>query len=1052
MSIPTANSPGLSSGLLIDLVHQAAPGRVRIKVFGLYRHARVKQELEKKIGQIAYVGSAKANTLTSTVLILFDPSVAAVPDLLADLVSLVGPLRHPVPPGASSTPAVDRAATARASESPIKQWLRRFSPRASQKESVVAPAAKKPAGRSIMGHSAASKRATPPESLWFAENPDYVLSILKSSRAGLNAAEANHRLAQYGPNVLSESRRRSGLKLFLQQFFSIPVGMLGASAAIAIATGGFADAIVIAGVVMINAVIGYVTESNAERTINALGKFTPALVRVIREGRETEIPMTDVVVGDVLILTPGSYIPADARLLASNRMTVDESALTGESLPVSKHSDRLCALDSPLGDRLNMVHMGTVVTGGSGLAVVTATGLYSEIGHIQSLVGEVAPPDTPLQRQLDQMGVQLAALSAGICVLVFGIGILRGYGWLQMLSSSISLAVAAVPEGLPAVATTTLALGIREMQRKHVLIRQLPAVESLGSVQVLCLDKTGTLTMNEMKVVAIHTLQQDIDLREGVFRVDDEPSDVLQDEVMRLLEVVTLCSEVKIQTGGDAASDLEGSPTESALVEAALHAGINAEALRARLPLIKTLHRAENRPYMLTFHRDKDGRYLLAIKGSPAEVLSLCGHRQLADACQALDDEVRQRVMERNDQMATDALRVLGVAYGYADTLELSVPENLVWLGLIGMEDIIRPGVQELIAQFHDAGIETVMITGDQSATAYSVGKRLGLNHRKSLEIVDSVSLDKLEPEILASIIRDTSIFARVSPAHKLKIVQALQKTGRVVAMTGDGINDGPALKAADVGVAMGKRGTDVARSVADVVLEDDNLHTMITAVEQGRSIYGNIRKSLRFLLSTNLSEIEVMLVTTALGMGEALNPIQLLWINLMTDIFPALALAMEPPERDVLKQPPRDPQEPIVRRQDIAKLLKESSLITAGSIGVYGYSLARYGAGNLQASTNTFMTLTLAQFFHSIACRSEETTILSRDRPDNPYLKMAILGSLGVQALTVLVPPLRRILRLSPLAVTDLLVILAGAGLPFLVNEGTKTLRLIKEEDAEKP
>ena len=450
---------------------------------------------------------------------------------------------------------------------------------------------------------------------------------------------------------------------------------------------------------------------------------------------------------------------------------------------------------------------------------------------------------------------------------------------------------------------------------------------------------------------------------------------------------------------------------------------------------------------MMSVHEDGHGSYTLAVKGSPAEVLALCSQWQNGDRRVKLTAKIRQDILAANQDMASDALRVLGVAHGHADSADIEIPQGLIWLGLIGMEDIIRPGTQELMAQFHDAGIETVMITGDQSATAYSVGKRLGLNHDKDLEILDSVNLDKLDPEILAGIIADTTIFARVSPAHKLRIVQALQKSGRVIAMTGDGINDGPALKAADVGVAMGKHGADVARSVADVVLQDDNLHTMITAVEQGRTIYDNIRKSLRFLLSTNLSEIEVMLVTTALGFGEALNPMQLLWINLVTDVFPALALAMEPPERDVLRRPPRDPDQPIIGRSDTYRLLRESSLITAGSIGVFGYSVARYGAG-MQASTNTFMTLTLAQFLQAISCRSEETTILDPRRPGNAYLNLAIAGSIGLQALTVVFPPLRNLLRLSPMGLADLMVILAGTAGPFLINEGSKSLRLTRTQE----
>lgn len=1005
------------------VVQPVSPGRLRLRLPALYRQDANRQRLEHAVLKIGYVAAARGNPLTGSLLILFDPRQADIQRLLRDLESIVGPI---------PAPAAERPAQAPAS----RDTTRHRRP----------PATRRPGRRH--SHGADRIPAAPPAMAvterrpWHAESAAAALSHWHSAETGLADAEARQRLAVYGPNRLDDHTRRSTLKMLAGQFLNIPVAMLGVSAAVSIATGGFADAVVIGGVVLLNALIGYLTESSAEKTINALGNLLPSHALTVRDGQRVEVPLEAVVPGDVLVLTPGAYIPADARLLAASHLTLDESALTGESHPVAKTATTLCAAETPLGERVNMVHMGTVVTGGSGLAVVTASGKASEIGAIQTLVGEVAPPETPLQRQLDRMGVQLAAFSAGICVLVFAIGVLRGQGWLAMLNSAVSLAVAAVPEGLPAVATTTLALGIREMQRRKVLIRQLPAVESLGSVQVLCLDKTGTLTLNQMKVVTLQTERLQLSLAEGRY-LDAEGQAVAvagHADVRQLLEVVALCSEVVIAPGADRPL-LDGSPTECALVEAALQGGIDVPALRRRRPLGALQHRAEQRPYMLSRHPDASGGDWVAVKGSPAEVLALCREWQCGGERRPLTRRLRQAILARNEDLAGEALRVLGVAHGHGGSGTAETPDGLVWLGLIGMEDIIRPGTPALMAQFHAAGIETVMITGDQSATAYSVGRRLGLNHRRPLEILDAVRLDSLEPELLAGIVEDTTIFARVSPAHKLRIVQALQKGGRVIAMTGDGINDGPALKAADVGVAMGRQGAEVARSVADVVLQDDNLETMITAVEQGRTIYSNIRKSLRFLLSTNLSEIELMLATTTLGFGEALNPMQLLWINLVTDVFPALALALEPPERDVLKQPPRDPRQPIISRADSLRLLRESAAITASGLGVFGLSLTRYGMGP-QASTNLFMTLTLAQFLHSISCRSETTTVLDHRRPGNPYLSLAIGGSLAVQVLAVFLPPLRRLLRLSPLGPADWLLILAGSAAPFLINEAAKGLR----------
>jgi Ca2+-transporting ATPase len=1009
-----------------EVVNQIYPGRVRLKVLSIYRQEEKRNQLEKAIMGTGYVESVKGNSLTGSLLIRFNPELVGAARLFKDLQPLVGPIR-------TKADTQDLPATAKASR-PAKAAK---PPKASRPPPYGAP-------RTI--------EQALPRFEWHAQSATEAMAMLNSGEQGLSRAGAISRLAAYGPNLLDECRRRSALKMAAEQFMSVPVAMLGISAAVSVATGGIADAVVIGGVVLINAVIGFLTERSAEKTINALGNLLPTQATVLREGRRVEIPLAEVVPGDLLVLTPGTYVPADARLVYTKSLTVDEAPLTGESLPVQKNAETVCLAEIPLGERVNMVHMGTVVTGGSGMAVVTATARQTEIGAIQALVGAVQTPDTPMQRQLDRMGVQLAAFSAGICCLVFGIGVLRGMGWLQMLNSSISLAVAAVPEGLPAVATTTLALGIREMSRRKVLIRQLPAVESLGSVQVLCLDKTGTLTMNQMKVVSIRTDHHHFELRDGQYwqegggpcSIEEHP------EIIRLLEVVTLCSEVTINDR-TSAKELEGSPTECALVEAGHHAGIQGTYLRGSYPLVAIHHRAENRPYMLSVHRLADGTHYLAVKGSPVEVLALCSEWQCGEERIKLTRKIRQSILDINESMASDALRVLGVAFGHSDSPDVEIPRGLVWLGLIGMEDIIRPGMPELMAQFHEAGIETVMITGDQSATAHSVGKRLGLNHRKNLEILDSLSLDQLDPELLANIVTDTTIFARVSPAHKLRIVQALQKSGRVIAMTGDGINDGPALKAADVGVAMGKHGADVARSVADVVLEDDNLHTMVTAVEQGRTIYSNIRKSLRFLLSTNLSEIEVMLFTTALGFGEALNPMQLLWINLVTDVFPALALAMEPPELDVLKKPPRDPAQAIIGRGDAYRLLRESGLITAGTMGVFAYSVARYGPGPL-TSTNTFMTLTLAQFLQSISCRSEDTTILNRNRPGNHYLNLAIAGSIGLQALTVFVPPLRGLLRLAPMGPGDLAMILAGTVAPFLINEASKNLRIPTRDTEPEP
>jgi Ca2+-transporting ATPase len=993
----------------LKLVHMGAPGRVRIKVFGLLRSESLKREIEKALHQSNFIKDVSVNTLTGNVLIHFQshiPVQAVVNTLEGALADF--PVGH-----TGGMPA---------------EKIHVYSP---ARDGLFGRFKKTTAGTA----SAPVKTDTlQPQAHWHIESAEFAAELLSSTPKGISSAEAGTRLACYGANALSVSKPRSKLAMFAGQFMSPPIAMLGISIAISIATGGILDAIVIAGVVMVNAVIGYITESQAEKTIYALGKMTPLHTQVLRDGEIAQVAMADIVCGDVLVLSQGTFVAADARILTSNKLTVDESALTGESMPIGKNHDFIGNDDTPLADRKNMAYMGTIVSGGNGLAMVVSTGSNTEIGTIQSLVGEVETPETPMQKQLEQVTTQLALVSAGLCAAMFGVGLLRGTPMMQMLTSAMSLAVAAMPEGLPAVATSALALGIGKMQQKNVLVRQLPAVESLGSVQVICLDKTGTLTMNQMSMVTIKTPVHDLIVREDVLYKEGNRIDATRyNEVAKILTMVSLCSEVVVK-GADFAQ-WEGSPTECALVRTAVVGGLDVGRLRDANPWVHTLHRAEGRPFMATVHKDGD-RFLYAVKGSPSEVLALCRWQEVEGVQEELDEERRALITGQNHLLAKDALRVLGVAYRYADTEEIGeTPSDLIWLGLTGMEDALRPGVAELMDQFHEAGIDTIMITGDQSATAASVGTRLRLANNRPLEVIDSSRIDKLEPEILQSLVKNTTVFARVSPAHKVKIVQALQATGRIVAMTGDGVNDGPALKASNVGVAMGGMGSDVARSAADVVLKDDNITTMISAVEQGRTIYSNIRKSIRFMVASNMSEIEIMFIGTALGMGEVLNPIQILWINLITDVLPAMALSMEPPENDVLKQKPRDPNRSIIERDDLITMFRESLFLSAGALGVYGFTALRGGLGP-QASSNMFMTVSFGQLLSAIGNKSETTTIFDKGRPTNKHLNQAVIGSIMVQALTLAVPQLRTLLRLTPVGPVDIAAIAAGSIGPMLANE----------------
>ncbi|MGD2118125.1 MAG: HAD-IC family P-type ATPase [Chromatiales bacterium] len=986
--------------MAISIVHDSVPGRLRLKVPKLYRRPAYKRQLERLLGAVPEINSVNANELTAAVLILHAPQIDAA-QLLQDIAD-----------------TLNEALAPRASFESAK------------------PARRQPARVRQADATASSPQ---PQELWHVLSADAALARLQSTEQGLVAAEIERRLQLYGANLLSKAQQRSALVIFLKQFQSLPVALLGASAVIALVTGGIVDAIAIGAVVMTNATIGYFTEANAEQAIARLDDLGPRRAEVLRDGRVALLPMESVVPGDILLLSPGTQIAADARLLHAERLSMDESALTGESMPASKNAAAVLSRETMLGDRKNMVYMGTLVTGGSGIALVVNTAAATELGRIQSLVETTHAPQTPMEIQLGRLGNQLGILSALVCVGVFGVGILRGQPWLQMLNSAMSLAVAAVPEGLPAVATTTLALGIKEMQQRRVAVRKLEAVESLGSLQVLCLDKTGTLTANHMSVVAMHHDGQDFSVHKNrVLQHDNEISIPDGHGLQRMLEVSSLCSEVEIDA---ADGSLSGSPTEVALVELAQANRIDVSQLRQQHQRVLLKMRAENRPWMSSHHKAGED-YLINVKGSPVELLQRSDWIMRNNDITSMTEADRDAITAANMKMASNALRVLAVAYRRVQDPRDTATTGLVWLGLVGLQDPLRDGMPELIEQYHRAGIKTVMITGDQSATAYAIARQLKLDGKGSVEILDSSRLDQLGPELLAGLVRKVDVFSRVSPAHKLRIVQAYQQAGKVVAMTGDGINDGPALKAANVGVAMGGSGTDVARSVSDVVIEDDNLHTMAEAVRQGRTIYANIRKSVHYLLSTNFSEIEVMLGGIASGMGQPLNPMQLLWINLATDIFPALALSLEPPDKDVMQLPPRPADEAIITNEKLGRMALESALISASALGAF--LIGKSSGGLAKGSTLAFHSLTLAQLIHSTACRSDRYGLFNpaSDKPRNHWLDMALGGTLALHLLTMVLPGFRRLLGTTPMGLRDLAVVVTAAVLPLLGNESIKAMR----------
>ncbi|MEF3168766.1 MAG: cation-transporting P-type ATPase [Deltaproteobacteria bacterium] len=1012
----------MEASRVVKPVHTAVPGRVRLHVTGLYRSQDLKRHLESRLRDEKLISQAKANPLTGHLLVTF-PATQELAQVIS-IVEAVVKSRN----GSKPVVGVGKTLSLSAYDPPNRSTKKKKS--AISRRRLVR----------LVSTSEEQKALA-----WHLMESDEVARFLETSpRDGLSSIVAQERFRRFGPNVLPEAVPRSGLKIFFGQFASVPVALLGLASGISALTGGLMDAAVILGVVVINAIIGYITESQAEKTIHSLKTLVRPRAIAIREGKLLEIGAEEIVPGDLIVLRPGNYIPADARIVESARLSIDESALTGEGIPVGKNPLRIASEGSiPLSDRTNMCYMGTLVTGGQGLAIAVATGRYTEMGRIQTLVGEAQVPETPMERQLDAIGTRLVAISGVLCGLVFVLGLLRGHGLLPMLKTAISLAVAAVPEGLPTVATTTLALGVRDMRRHNILIRHLDAIEALGAIQVICLDKTGTITENRMKVVELYAGEKVVPIH-GQWSLAPCPQDGLDiaDELRGILVVCALCNESEIipRNGND--FEIQGTPTENSLLALAVQGGIDIHRLKTNTPRVKILHRAEQRNFMVTVHRLPSGRHFVAVKGSPSEVLALCRTWILEGAQCPLEEEDIMRIRMQNERMAGRALRVLGVAYKFLDGDPLPddevLTQDLTWLGLTGMTDPIRPGVKELIRRFHRAGIDTVMITGDQSPTAFAVGKELEISGEDKLVILDSSNISNLDPQALQGLAVRASIFSRVSPANKLEIVQALQGAGKVVAMTGDGVNDSPALRAADVGVAMGETGTDVAREVADVVIEDDRIETMILAISRGRTIYANVRKSLGYLLSTNMSEIMVSFVSNILGTGQPLTEMQLLWINLVTDIFPGLALSMEAPEADVLDHPPRDPREAIVRRDDMHRIGREAAIISVSTLGAYGYGILRHGVGP-GASAMAFLSLTTSQLLHAYSCRSETKNAFEVASRPNPYLHAAVGGSLALQGAALFLPGLRSLLGIGAIGAVDAVVTGCAACLPFLINESIK-------------
>jgi Ca2+-transporting ATPase len=854
---------------------------------------------------------------------------------------------------------------------------------------------------------------------------------------GLAGAAAAARLKRDGPNRIEDITARTDVQILAEQFKSVPVALLGASAAMSLATRAFADAGAITAVLGANATLGFVTERRAEQTVSALRKLGPRQATVWRDGQAVQIDAAEVVVGDVLLLKPGEPVAADARVLEAHRLATNEAALTGESLPVRKEPRDGLPADTPLGERRNMVFMGTVISGGAGRALVVATGERTVLGQIRRLAQSAESPRTRLQEELDRLGRKLGLSAAALCVLVFAIGLLRGRPMLPLLRTAVSLGVAAIPEGLPTVATSLLADSIRTLRERQIYARRLDAVESLGAVDTVCFDKTGTLTLNRMSVAAV-TVGFDI----------VEPGDDVAAATRGLppdaLTVALLCHSVERAADEDGTvprgGRWQGSATEIALLEYGVARGADFERVGHRHPTLTVRHRSEHHPYMVTLHADGTG-LLVAVKGRPDAVLERCADWHDGSRVVALTKAARRRLLALNHAMAERGHRVLALAVRRQASRRYGDTGALTWLGLAGMADPLRPGLPEMMARFEAAGIRPMMITGDQLGTAGAVARRAGLNGTHPLLDAAALPEDAAQLERLAE---GTHGFARASPAMKLEIVRALQRRGHVVAMTGDGINDGPALKTADVGVAMGVSGTDFAHAMSDLVLKDDHPAALLQAIAQGRTAYLNIRKSVRYLVATNLSELVATTLAVAVGAPEPFDPLQLLWTNIATDIWPAVALGLEPAEPGVLERPPVSLKDGLLDRADWGDLGVDAGAMTLAALGTFGWGLLRYGAGP-RASTLAFMTLTSSQLLYALSMRSERPLRVGGLAP-NPALTRAVTVSLLAQLGTVTLPQLRRLLRTTPVGLLDAGVIAAASLLPLLVREGRKEMRWQRE------
>lgn len=852
---------------------------------------------------------------------------------------------------------------------------------------------------------------------------------------GLNEKQVEDKQNKFGLNKLEEKKRESIVIKFIKQFndFMIIILIIASiiSAVVARLEGSndYFDSIIIIAIVVFNAIMGLVQEAKAEKSLEALKKMTAPTCRVKRNGKISTIKSEQIVPGDIVLLEAGNYVPADCRLISSSNLKIEESSLTGETVPVLKEANSILKEKTALGDMVNMAFSTTIVVNGHGEAIVTDIGMNTKVGKIAKMIITNEAPETPIQKKMEEVGKSLGIACLGICLLIFVIGLLKKIEPIEMFMTSVGLAVAAIPEGLPAIVTIMLSIGVTKMARKNSIIRKLPAVETLGSSSVICSDKTGTLTQNKMQVTKIAN-------------INGETND--KEYIKWLMGMATMCTDVEISKE-NGKMELTGEPTEKAIVSKALDEGQNKNELYNVMKRVKDIPFDSSRKMMTTIHKMPNG-YRVITKGAPDVLLKRCNKVYDNGNVTTLDYSKTKLIENQNNKMADEALRVLAIAYLDIPNLPSridteTVEKNLIFIGLIGMIDPPREGVKEAVATCKKAGIKTVMITGDHIITAKAIAKDLGILRGSDLAITGE-ELDKIPQAVLQRNIMNYSVFARVTPEHKVRIVKAYQSTGAVVAMTGDGVNDAPALKNADIGIAMGKNGTDVAKNAADMVLTDDNFVTIVEAVKQGRNIFDNIKKAVHFLIATNIGEIVTIFLGLVLGLKSPLLAIQLLWINLVTDSLPAIALGLEKPEADIMDKKPRDSKKGIFADGLWQRIITEGTML--GILTLVAFSVGNYLYDIEVGRTMAFVSLGLLELVHSFNIKSEES-IFKVGLFENKYLMGAFILGVILQIVVVVIPSVAEVFKLVPLTQVQWMYTFGISILPLVIMEIQKAFNKIE-------